>query len=166
MSEDIADLEEKASNLVESLTQLKKEVEGYSKAKNSIEDVRSDVNSLVSKLDELGSDVLKLTKNISEIGSTEIISSIDEMKESLGTFNNEVVKINKITKSNKESLEKLNHEVVSMGAAVNNNMGYLDKLVKKIEFLNSSFLSAKKIQLIGSIVTIVLVSYLIYEYWF
>jgi chromosome segregation ATPase len=137
MSENIVDLEQKADDLVNVLSNLKDEVEGYDEAKKSLVDVKADINNLTHKLNSLAADVLRQIKLVREIGPSELHSAISENKEYL-------LEVEK-------GLEESNAKIVSIKT--------------KIDSINSDILSANKKNTILHIILIILVSILLFEYW-
>lgn len=70
--------EEQAAELVTQLEALKKEALNYKKASQDLDEAKGNLNELITRVENVVSDHLKLIASLKEIGTQEIIKSVEE----------------------------------------------------------------------------------------
>lgn len=102
-AEQLLAAEEAVQELLAHLTELSREMEGYSRAKSSLEDAREAVASLATDLKELTHCAAGIIETLGKVGTPEILARLESIGSSSGATGNLASKAAEAVESLRES---------------------------------------------------------------
>jgi ABC-type transporter Mla subunit MlaD len=139
-TENFVEVEQTIHELLEGLQQLKQEVEGYDRAKNTLEDVGTRVAELASRLSGLAENTHSIIDAIRRIGTPEILAQIKVLQSAQSDVAQAVRKSAENLASITESQSRFSEKFDSTGETIQHLLATNQtQLERRLDVLQTTF---------------------------